>query len=96
MEDPYDMIPLQHRAERLCRMQDLIMQIEADYKRYKYLKQRVNAEIDDNSDLEELHRTAAWIKREMMAYRRLNAMSIEGFTCVGIGAFSSLSRLKSD
>ena len=94
MEDHFDKIPVQYRTERLGRLRDLITQIEADYKRYKFLKQRIDAEIGANSDMEELHRMEVWIKRDMTAYRRLNAVSIEGITFVGIGEFSSPLCLK--
>ena len=91
MEDHFNTIPVQYRTERLGRLKDLITQIEADYKRHKFLKQMVDAEIGDNSAMEELHRMEVWIKRDMTAYRRLNAMSIEGVTCAGIGGFSDSS-----
>jgi len=94
MEDPFDIIPVPYRTERLGRMRELIMQIEADYKCYKHLKQKVEAGIGDSSDIEELHRMKAWMKRDMTAYRRLNAISIEGITFVGIGEFSSPFCLK--
>ena len=94
MEDHFDAIPVPYRTERLGRMRDLIMQIEADYKRYKFLKQMVDAGIGDNSDMEELHRREAWMKRSMTTFRRLNAMSIEGITFVRIGEFSSPLALK--
>ena len=94
MEDHFDKIPVPYRTERLGRLRDLITQIEADYKRYKFLKQRIDAEIGANSDMEELHRMEVWIKRDMTAYRRLNAVSIEGITFVGIGEFSSPLCLK--
>jgi hypothetical protein len=94
MEDPFDIIPVSYRTERLGRMRELIIQIEADCKRYKDLKQKIEAGIGDNSDMEELHRREAWMKRDVTAYRRLNAMSIEGVTCGGIGGFSASSCLK--
>jgi hypothetical protein len=93
MEDHFDAIPVQYRTERLGRMRDLIMQIEADYKRYNFLKQMVDAGIGDNSDMEELYRRKAWMKRSMTTFIRLNAMSIEGITFVRIGEFSSPSYL---
>jgi len=93
MEDLFDIIPVPYRAERLGRLRDLIIQIEADYKGYKHLKQRIEAGIGDNADIEELHRREAWMKRDVTAYRRLNAMSIEGVTCAGIGGFSASSCL---
>ena len=93
MEDHFDAIPVPYRTERLGRMRDLIMQIEADYKRYKFLKQRVDTGIGDNSDMEELCKREAWMKRSMTTFRRLNAMSIEGITFVRIGEFSSPSWL---
>ena len=65
------------------------MQIEADYRRYKFLKQMVDAGIGNNSDMEELRRREAWMKRSMTTFMRLNAMSIEGITFVRIGEFSS-------
>ena len=89
MEDHFDKIPVQYRTERLGRLRDLITQIEADYKRHKFLKQRVDAEIGDNSDMEELHRMEVWMKRDMTAYRRLSVISIEGVSCAGIGDFSA-------
>jgi hypothetical protein len=49
MEDHFDAIPVQYRMERLGRMRDLIMQIEADYKRYRFLKQMVDAGIGELS-----------------------------------------------
>jgi len=91
MEDHFDFIPVPYRTERLGRLRDLIIQIEADYKRYKHLKQKIEAGIGDSSDMEELHRKDAWTKREMTAYRRLNAMSIEGVTYSKIGGFSASS-----
>ena len=48
MEDHFDAIPVPYRTERLGRMRDLIMQIEADYKRYRFLKQMVDAGIAAN------------------------------------------------
>ena len=94
MEDHFDAIPVQYRTERFGRMRDLIMQIEADYSRYKFLKPMVDAGIGDNSDMEELHRREAWMKRSMTTFRRLNAMSIEGITFVRSGEYSSSSCLK--
>ena len=94
MEDHFNTIPVPYRTERLGRLRDLITQIEADYKRHIFLKQRVNAEIGANSDMEELHRMEVWMKRDMTAYKRLNAVSIEGITFVGIGEFSSPLCLK--
>ena len=96
MEDHFDAIPVQYRTERFCRMRDLIMQIEADYSRYKFLKQRVDAGIGDNSDMEEIGKREAWMKRSMITFRHLNAMSIEGITFVRIGEFSSASCLKKE
>jgi len=72
------------------------MQIEADYKRYKFLKQMVDAGIGDNSDMEEIGKREAWMNRSMTTFRRLNAMSIEGITFVRIGEFSSPSWLKKE
>ena len=94
MEDHFDAIPVPYRTERLGRMRDLIMQIEADYSRYKFLKQRVDAGIGDNSDMEEIGKREAWMNRNMTTFRRLNAMSIEGITFVRIGEVSSPSWLK--
>jgi hypothetical protein len=94
MEDHFDIIPVPYRTERLGRLRDLIIQIEADYKGYKHLKQKIEAGIGNSSDMEELHRREAWMKRDMTAYRRLNAMSIEGITCAWIGGFSASSCLK--
>jgi len=94
MEDHFNTIPVQYRTERLGRLRDLITQIEADYKRHKFLKQRVDAEIGDNSAMEELHRMEVWMKRDMITYRRLNVVSIEGITFVGVGEFSSPLCLK--
>ena len=94
MEDHFDAIPVPYRTERLGRMRDLIMQIEADYSRYKFLKQRVDAGIGDNSDMEELCKREAWMKRSMTTFMRLNAMSIEGITLVRSGDYSSPSWLK--
>ena len=87
MEDHFDKIPVPYRTERLGRMRELIMQIEADYKRYKFLKQKADAGIGNDFDIEELHRREAWMKRSMTTFRRLNAMSIEGITVVGINGF---------
>jgi len=94
MEDHFDAIPVPYRPERLGRLRDLIMQMEADYKRYEFLKQMVDTGSSDSSDIEELHRNESWIKRNMTTFRRLNAMSIEGITFVRMGEFSSLSCLK--
>jgi len=95
MEDHFDFFPVPYRTERLGRLRDLIMQIDADYKSYKNLKQRIEAGIGDNADIEELHRREAWMKRDVTVYRRLNAMSIEGVTCAGIGGlFASYCRKK--
>ena len=89
MEDHFDNIPVSYRTQRLGRLRDLITQIEADFKRYKFLKERVDMGSYDNCDMEELHRMEAWMKRDITAYRRLNAASIEGITFVGGGEFSS-------
>lgn len=89
MEDHFDAIPVPYRTERLCRMRDLIMQIEADYKRYKFLKQMADAGIGNDFDMEELHRREAWMKRSMTTYRRLNAMSIEGIAFIRSDDLSS-------
>jgi hypothetical protein len=94
MEDHFDAIPVPYRTERLGRMRDLIMQIEADYSRYKYLKQMVDAGSGDHSDMEELQRREAWMKRSMNTFRRLNAMSIEGITVARCSDYSSQSCLK--
>ena len=89
MEDHFDAIPAPYRTERLSRMRDLIMQIEADYKRYESLKQITDAGKGLSSDMEELHRREAWMKQSMATFRHLNTMSIEGVTFVRIGEFSS-------
>ena len=89
MEDHFDNIPVSYRTQRLGRLRDIITQIQADYERYKFLKQRVTAGSGDNSDMEDLHRMEAWMKRDMTAYRRLNAASIEGITFVRGSEFSS-------
>ena len=94
MEEDFDAIPAAYRTERLGRMRDLIMQIEADYKRYKFLKQIADAGIGNDFDIEELHRCEAWMKRSMTTFRRLNVMSIEGITFVKIAKFSSPYCLK--
>ena len=94
MEDHFDAIPVPYRTERLSRMRDLIMQIEADYRRYESLKKIADAGRGNSSDMEELHRREAWMKRNMTIFRRLNALSIEGVTFVRIGEFSSPSCLK--
>jgi hypothetical protein len=93
MEDQFDSIPAPYRTERIGRMRDLIMQIEADYTRYKALKQMADAGIGDN-DIEELHRREAWMKRNMTTFTRLNSMSIEGITFVRSGENSSPVCLK--
>ena len=80
MEDHFDTIPVQYRSERLSRMREMIMQIEADYERYKFLKQRVDEGPGSNYDTEELSKREVWMKRSMTTFRRLNAMSIEGIT----------------
>ena len=94
MEDHFDAIPVPYRTERLNRMRDLIMQIEADYKRYESLKQIIHAGNGDKAHLDELHKREAWMKRNMASFMRLNAMSIEGITFLRIGESSSLSFLK--
>ena len=94
MEDNFDTIPVPYRTERLGRMRDLMMQIEADYSRYKYIKQMVDAGSGDHSDMEELQRREAWMKRSMTTFMRLNAMSIEGITFVRADQYSSPSCLK--
>ena len=94
MEEDFDAIPAAYRTERLGRMRDLIMQIEADYKRYKFLKQISDTGISNDFDMEELHRREAWMKRSMTTFRRLNALSIEGITFVRIGELPSPSCLK--
>jgi hypothetical protein len=94
MEDNFDSMPVPYRTERLGRMRDLIIQIEADYKRYETLKWIADAGSGNRADLEELHRREAWMKRNMTPFRYLNAMSIEGIMFARIGKFSSLSFLK--
>lgn len=91
MEDQFDAIPVPYRTERLARMRDLITEIETDYKQYQTLKQVVGAGSSNKAYLEELHRREAWMKRSIITFRRLNAMSIEGITFLRIGEFSSLS-----
>lgn len=93
MGNHFDAIPVQYRTERLGRIRDLITQIEADYKRYEFLRQMADAGIGDNSDMEALYRREAWMKRSMTTLRHLNAMSIGGITFVRIGGFSSVSCL---
>ena len=94
MEDQFDAIPVPYRTERLGRMRDIIMQIEADYKRNETLKQIADAGSGNKADFEELHRREAWMKRNINILRRLNAMSIEGITFVRKGEFSPPSCLK--
>jgi len=96
MEDQFDAIPVPYKTERLGRMRDLIMQIEADCKRYESLKQIIDAGSGNKVHFEELHRREAWMKRNMTTFRRLNAMSIEGITFARMGEFSSLSFLKKE
>ena len=94
MEEDFDAIPVPYRTERLGRMRDLIMQIEADYKRYESLKQAADAGSGNASAMEELERRETWIKRNMTTFARLNTMSIEGITFVKIAKFSSPSCLE--
>lgn len=94
MEDHFDAIPVPYRTERLGRMRDLIIQIEADYKRYESLRQIADAGRGNRSDMEELLKREAWMKRNMTIFRRLNAMSIEGVMFVRSNDHSSLSWLK--
>lgn len=89
MEDHFDKIPVQYRTERLGRLRGLITQIEADYKRCNYLKQKTHLRVSDHSEIEEMLKMETWIKRDMTIYKRLNAVSIEGITFVGVGEFSS-------
>ena len=93
MEDQFDAIPVPYRTERLGRMRDLIMQIEADYKRYESLKQIIDAGSGNEAHLEELHTRVAWMKRSIITFRRLNVMSIEGITFVRSGEVSFQSCL---
>lgn len=96
MEDHFDALPVQYRSERLGRMRDMIMQIETDYERYKFLKQRVDEGLGGNYETEELSKREAWMKQSMTTLRRLNAMSIEGITFVRIGEFSSPTCLQKE
>ena len=89
MEALFDTIPVPYRAERLGRMRDFILQIEADYEQYKALKWKLDIGIAAESEREDLDRTMVWLKRNIIAYRRLNAVSIEGITSVRVGAYSA-------
>jgi hypothetical protein len=90
MEDPFDIIPVPYKAERLGRMRDLVIQIEADYRRFVALKRKIDAGLGENSNREELLRVSVWLKINITTYRRLNAMSIEGVTCASIRSMPSL------
>ena len=96
MEDHFDAIPVSYRTERLGRLRDLIMQIEADYKRYKSLKQVADAGGGNKADLEEIQKREAWMKRNMNAFLCLNDMSIEGITFVRSSESPSPSCLKKE
>lgn len=93
MEDDFDTSSVPYRTERLSRMRDLIIQIETDYTRCESLKQIADSGRGNSSDMEELHKREAWMKRNMIIFIRLNAMSIEGITFVRIGEISSASCL---
>ena len=94
MEEEFDAIPAAYRTERLGRMRDLIMQIEADDIRYKFLKQVADAGSGNKADLDEIQRKEIWMKRNMNAFVRLNAMSIEGITFVRSSETPSAPYLK--
>lgn len=81
MEDFYNMIPFPYRTDRMGRIRDVITQIRADSERYMAIKQKIEAGFGDDSDIEELQKTKAWLQKEVLAYKRLNSMSMEGIAC---------------
>lgn len=81
MEDFYDNIPFSLRTERICRMRDIIIQIEYDYELYEAIKTKIENGIINYSDLEEEQRVKTWLKKDFTLYGRLQSMSIEGITC---------------
>ena len=91
MEDLFDTLPVPYRMERLGRMRELIMQIEADYECYEALKWKIETGIGAQSDRDDLNRIVLCLKKNIIAYRWLNALSIEGITSARIGGFSALS-----
>ena len=81
MEDIFDSIPVAYRSERLDRIRDLIVQTKADFACYEALKQKIESGTGSKSDIEEMIKTASWLKRDILVYKKLNSMSIEGITC---------------
>lgn len=94
MDGEFDKIPVPYRTERLGRMQDLIVRIKADYGYYAMLKRKVEAGNRKESDIEDMRRIVAWLKRDINAYKKLSTMSIEGVTCAEIGDISDLTGLE--
>lgn len=81
MEDFYDNIPFSLRTERICRMRDIIIQIEYEYELYEEIKSKIESGRINDSDLEENQKIKAWLKKDSIVYGRLHSMSIEGITC---------------
>ncbi len=78
MEDHFDAIPVQYRTERLGRMRDLITQIEAEQECCRKLFLKLDTGFGDQSDIEELQKTAVWLYRNLATYKKLHSSSIEG------------------
>ncbi|MGV8080996.1 MAG: hypothetical protein AB2L22_13180 [Syntrophales bacterium] len=85
MEASYDAIPVAYRVERLGRMKDLVLQMEADYAHFQELKLKMEGDGGTKPEREDFLATVVRLKREMIAYRRLREVSIEGVTYAGIG-----------
>ena len=94
MDDEFDRIPAPYRTERLARMRDLIVRIKADYGHYAMLKKKLEADNRKEQDIEDMSRIAAWLKRDITAYKKLSTMSIEGVSCAEFDDISDLPGLK--
>lgn len=81
MEDPFNSIFFSFTMDRLGRMRDLITQIKADQECCRKLLLKLDTGLADQLDIEELQRTTAWLNRNLVIYKNLSSMSIEGVVC---------------
>jgi len=81
MEDPFNGTTFSFRTDRLGRMRDLITQIKADQECCRKLLLKLDTGRGDQSDIEELQRTTAWLHRNLAIYKKIQSSSIEGVVC---------------
>ena len=76
MEDPFNGTTFSFRTDRLGRMRDLITQIKADQECCRKLLLKLDTGRGDQSDIEELQRTTAWLHRNLAIYKKIQSSGV--------------------